>query len=100
MKRFWLLHLPCVVLGLLFLAGVFRPFMKTIELIGALCLLTNRAPALKLAILSPLLTVIVLFHVFLNPQGIPLAVVLLVCSVLLYIAYASRYASLVAPGNP
>jgi hypothetical protein len=134
MKRFWLLHLPRVILGLIFLAGAidgfafvftgehllhpptadpgleleealkatgfFWPFMKTVELIGALCLLTNWAPAFGLAILSPLVAVIVLFHVFLNPQGIPLAVVLLICVALLYRAYAPRYASLFAPGNP
>jgi putative oxidoreductase len=134
MKRFWLLHLPRVLLGVIFLAGAidgfafvftgehllhpptaergleleealkatgfFWPFMKTVELIGALCLLTNRAAAFGLAVLSPLIAVIVLFHVLLNPQGIPLAVVLLVCAVLLYVAYAPRYASLFAPGNP
>ena len=87
-------------LGALKETGFFWPFMKTVELIGALCLLTNRAPAFGLAILSPLIAVIVLFHVFLNPQGIPLALVLLVCMALLYRAYAPRYASLFAPGNP
>jgi hypothetical protein len=134
MKRFWLLHVPRVVLGLIFLAGAidgfafifsgehllhpptaerglvleealkatgfFWPFMKTIELIGALCLLTNRAPAFGLVLLTPLVAVIVLFHLFLNPQGIALAVVLVVCAVLLYRAYAPRYASLFAAGNP
>ena len=39
-------------------------------------------------------------HLFLNRQGIPLALVLLVCMALLYRAYAPRYASLFAPGNP
>jgi hypothetical protein len=134
MKRFWLLHLPRVILGVIFLAGAidgfafvltgehllhpptaerglelegalketgfFWPFMKIVELIGALCLLTNRAPAFGLAILTPLIAVIVLFHLFLNPQGIPLALVLLLCMALLYRAYAPRYASLFAPGNP
>ena len=58
--------------------GFFWPFMNSIELIGAICLLTNRAPALGLALLMPIMAVIVLFHVFLNPLGLPLATIMLV----------------------
>jgi putative oxidoreductase len=57
-------------------AGFFWPLTKTVELVGALCLLTNKAPVLGLALLSPIMTVIVLFHFVLNPGGIPLALVL------------------------
>ena len=54
-----------------------------VELIGDMCLLTNRAPAYGLALLAPLMTVIALFHAILNPGGLPLAVVLVVCGALL-----------------
>jgi hypothetical protein len=128
MKSFWLVTVPRVVLGIIFLAGAidgfafiltgahllhpptsergleleaalkatgfFWPTMKVIELIGALCLLANRAPAFGLAILAPIMAVVVLFHVFLNPQGIPMAAVLVVCGALLLRAYAPRYAAL------
>lgn len=134
MKTFWLVTLPRVVLGLLFLAGAidgftwvftgahlvnppttprglafqlaleatgfFWPLMKSIELVGAICLLSNRAPALGLALLAPLMTVITLFHVVLNPQGLPLAAVVVVCGGLLLRAYASRYGALLARGTP
>jgi hypothetical protein len=33
------------------------------------------------------ITVIVLFHLFLNPQGLPMAAVMVVCSLLLLRAY-------------
>jgi hypothetical protein len=75
-------------------AGFLWPLMKTVELVGALCLLTNRAPALGLALLSPVMTVVVLFHGFLNPQGAPLAALLVVCGALLLRAYLPRYACL------
>jgi putative oxidoreductase len=66
--------------------------MKTVELIGAVCLLSNRAPAFGLV--APVMTVIVLFHAFLNPQGIPLALVLVICGALLLRAFASRYGAM------
>ena len=73
--------------------------MKVVEITGASCLLSNRAPAFGLAILSPIMTVVVLFHLFLNPQGIPLAVLLVICGALLLRAYASRYATVFGSGD-
>jgi hypothetical protein len=130
MRRFWLVGVPRVLLGIIFLAGAidgfwfvftgnhlvhpptsprglefeaalkaagfFWPLMKAVELTGAISLLANRAPAFGLAILLPIMTVVVLFHFFLNPQGIPLALVLVVCTALLLRAYAPRYAALFA----
>jgi hypothetical protein len=80
-------------------AGFFWPLMKSVELIGALCLLTNRAPALGLALLAPLMAVITLFHLVLNPQGLPLAAVLVLCGGLLLRAYADRFMPLLARGG-
>jgi hypothetical protein len=39
------------------------------------------------------MTVVVLFHLFLNPQGIPLALLVVICGVLLLRAYGFRYAT-------
>ena len=64
---------------------------------GALCLLRNRAPALGLALLAPLMTVIVLFHFALNPGGIPLALVLVVTGGMLAIQYRNQFAHLLRP---
>jgi len=133
MKKFWLVTVPRVVLGLIFLAGAidgfsfiltgshlihpptsdrglqfeaalkatgfFWPLMKVVEIIGAICLLSNRAPAFGLAILSPIMTVVVLFHLSLNPQGIPLAFLLVICGGLLLRAYATRYATVLGSGD-
>lgn len=43
-------------------SGFFWPFMKTIYIVAALCLLTNRAPALGIALLIPIIAVIILFQ--------------------------------------
>lgn len=97
-----LIHPPTSDRGLVFEAalkatGFFWPLMKTVELIGALCLLTNKAPALGLVLLSPLITVIVFFHFILNPGGIPVALILLVTTAMLAFQYRSQVAGLLQP---
>jgi putative oxidoreductase len=94
-----LIHPPTSDNGLAFEAGLkaagfFWPLMKSIELVGALCLLTNRAPVLGLALLSPIMTVIVFFHFILNPGGIPLAIILVVTGSLLVYQYRWQLLSL------
>ena len=100
-----LIHPPTLTEGLAFEAalknaGFFWPLMKLIELIGALMLLTNRAPALGLALLAPLMAVIVLFHLVLNPGGLPLAIILVVCGVMVLRTNLSRFAPLLEAGIP
>jgi len=68
--------------------------MKTVDLVAVFCLLTNQAPAFGLALLAPIMSVVVLFQFFLNPKGIPIALLLIVCGGLLAYAYADRYAAL------
>jgi uncharacterized membrane protein YphA (DoxX/SURF4 family) len=94
-----LIHPPTSDRGLAFEAGLkaagfLWPLMKSIELIGALCLLTNKAPVLGLALLSPIMTVIVLFHFILNPGGIPLALILVVTGGMLVYQYRGNLISL------
>lgn len=94
-----LIHPPTSERGLQFeqaliASGFFWPLLKTVNLVGALCLLTNRAPAFGLALIAPVMTVIVLFHLVLNPQGMPVAIVLIVCGLLLVRTYAANYSAL------
>jgi hypothetical protein len=94
-----LIHPPTSDKGIAFeaalkAAGFFWPLMKTVEMIGALCLLTNKAPVLGLALLLPIITVIVLFHLVLNPGGIPLASILVATGGLLAYQYRSDLISL------
>jgi putative oxidoreductase len=94
-----LIHPPTSDKGLAFEAGLkasgfFWPLMKTVEFVGALCLLTNKAPVLGLALLSPIIAVIVLFHFVLNPGGIPLALILVAAGGLLAYQYRGHLISL------
>ena len=78
-------------------SGFFWPLLKMVNLIGALCLLTNRAPAFGFALIVPVITVIIGFHLFLNPQGLPMAAVMVVCGLLLLRAYWPQYSALFEP---
>lgn len=94
-----LIHPPTSTRGVAFeealqASGFLWPLLKTINLVGALSLLSNIAPALGLALIAPVMTVIVLFHLVINPQGIPVAVILVVLGLLLVVAYRDRYAAL------
>lgn len=94
-----LIHPPTSEAGLAFehglqASGFFWPLLKIVNLLGGLSLLLNLAPAFGLALLAPVMTVIALFHLVLNPGGIPLAAVMVLCGVLLVHAYRDRYAAL------
>lgn len=94
-----LIHPPTSARGVTFeealqASGFLWPLLKTVNLVGALSLLSNIAPALGLALIAPVMTVIVFFHLVLNPQGIPVAVILVVLGSLLVWAYRDRYAAL------
>lgn len=128
MKSIILVHLPRVLLGLLFLvsavdgfwfiftgnhlihpptsdrgvafeqalqaSGFFWPFLKTINLLGALSLLFNVVPAFGLALIAPVMATIVLFHAVINPQGMPVAGILVVLGLMLVWAWRDRYAAM------
>jgi hypothetical protein len=94
-----LIHPPVSPEGRLFeqglqMSGFFWPFLKVINLIGGLSLIFNVAPAFGLALIAPVMATIVLFHAFLNPQGLPLAGILVVTGLMLVWAYRDRYAAL------
>lgn len=100
-----IIHPPTSVEGLAFEAALKEaaflwPLMKSIELLGALLLLTDRAPALGLALLAPIMAVIVLFHAVLNLGGLPIAVILVVTGSLVLWSQRTRYAALFEAGTP
>ena len=94
-----LIHPPISDAGMRFEAalresGFLWPLMKSIDLIAGLMLLFNRAPAFALLLLLPIIAVIVLFHLVLNPGGIPVAIVLSALTAMLLFAWRDRYAPL------
>ena len=128
MKTFFLVTVPRVLLGVIFLisavdgfwwlatgvnlihpptsprgvvfetalqdSGFIWPFIKAVNLTGALSLISNVVPAFGLALIAPVMAVIVLFHATINPQGLPVAVILVVLGLMLVWAYRDRYAEM------
>lgn len=59
-------------------AGYFMTVLKLVEAIGGILLLTRRWVPLALVLLAPVVVHIFLFHAFLAPEGLPMAVALVV----------------------
>ena len=72
----------------------FMVFLKIIETVSGLLLLINKYTALVLVVIFPVTLNIFLFHAFLEPQGLPLAVPMLLINLFLGYAYRKYYAQL------
>ena len=72
-------------LGALFKTGFIFPVIKSIEILVGLSLLTNRFVSLALVTITPILTVIALHNFILDPNGIPLTLLIMgMFSILVY----------------
>jgi hypothetical protein len=76
----------------LFATGYMFPLIKGVEVIAGLMLVGNRYVTLALALLAPNIVNIVLFHVFLAPQGTPIALLFLAAELFLAWSYREAYA--------
>ena len=73
------------------------PYISVImacQLIGGLLLLTGQFVPLGLAILAPIVFNILLFHLFLAPAGLPLALLVVILWLLTYLNYRDNFAGL------
>lgn len=75
-------------LGALAATGYLLPLLVAVEVGAGLMLLTGRAVPLALVLLAPLLVNIVAFHLFLDPAGLAVPIVLV--AVELYLAWTHR----------
>lgn len=75
-------------LGALAASGYMFPFIKAVELLTGVLLLAGRYVPLALTLLAPVVVNIVLFHAFLEPQGIAIPLVALALGV--YLAWTER----------
>ena len=64
-------------------AGYFWPFEKACEILFGGLLLINRFVIFAIKGLASIIANIILFHIFLDPKGAHLAVIVLVCEVIL-----------------
>jgi putative oxidoreductase len=75
-------------------SGYFMPVLKSIELICALALLAGRFIPLTLVVLFPITFNILLFHAFLAPEGLPVAIFIFAGNLFLAYVYRDRYSPL------
>jgi len=66
-----------------------------LQVIGGLLLLIGRYVPLGLTLLGPVIVNILLFHVFLDPSGLPLAIIVAILALFLLWRYRTNFAGLV-----
>jgi len=74
-------------LGSLMKTGYFFPLLKATELAAGAFLLSGFFVPLALILLAPIVVNIILYHLYLDPQGLPLAVIIVVLEVFLIHSY-------------
>jgi len=68
-----------------------------LQVIGGLLLLIGRYAPLGLTLLGPVIVNILLFHIFLDHSGLPMAVIVAVLALFLVWRYRTNFAGLVKP---
>jgi uncharacterized membrane protein YphA (DoxX/SURF4 family) len=87
------------LMGALVATGYFMMVVKLVEVLAGLMILTGRFLPLGLILLAPVSVHILLFHVFLDRAGLPIAVVIIVLQLFLAWAYRDSFAG-VLQANP
>ena len=82
---------PAAFAGALFASGYFFPLLKGTEVAAGLLLLSGRFVPLALTVLAPVIVNILAFHVFLEPSGLPLPLVILVLELFLARSYRGAF---------
>ena len=82
------------LLGAFANTGYFFPMIKAIELAVGVLLLANIFAPLAIVLISPVLIGITTIHLFLNPAGLPMMIVLHVLHAIIAFGYRSYYQGL------
>ncbi len=76
----------------------FMIVLKLVEVVVGILILVRRFVPLALVLLAPVVVHIFLFHVFLAPEGIPMAVALVVLEAYLgFVVYRKSFKTVLAP---
>ena len=79
--------------GAIFASGLWVPIFL-LQIIPAVLLLINRYVPLALTILGPVVVNILLFHLFMAPAGLPLALLVAILWIVVYLTVRSAFAGL------
>ncbi|MGB5285205.1 MAG: DoxX family protein [Polyangiales bacterium] len=87
------------LMGALVATGYFMMVVKLVEVLAGLMILTGRFLPLGLILLAPVSVHILLFHVFLDPKSLPMAIFIIVLQLFLAWAYRGSFSG-VLEANP
>lgn len=79
------------LLGAFAKTGYFFPMIKAIELIAGILLLVNLIVPFAIILIAPILVGISTIHIFLNPQGLPIMIILHVLHGILICGYWNNF---------
>jgi putative oxidoreductase len=85
-----------VFAGVLMHSG-YMQVVGVLQLLGGICLLTGRLAPLGLTLLGPVIFNIVLFHIFFDRSGLPMAAVFAILSLFLLWAYRDKFPAIFRP---
>lgn len=77
-------------------SGYLMQLIKGTELVCAIAFIVGRFVPLAVVVIFPVIVNIVLVHAFLAPEGLPVAIFLLLANLFLAYYYRDRYKTLVA----
>ncbi len=83
-------------IGALISSGYIYP-IATLQVVGGLLLLIGRFIPLGLTLLGPVIVNIMLYHVFLDPSGLPVAIVVSILALFLIWVYRFRFPAIFQP---
>jgi uncharacterized membrane protein YphA (DoxX/SURF4 family) len=86
--------------GALFASGYLFPLLKSIEVAAGLLLLSGLFVPLTLAVLAPIIVNIIGFHLFLEPSGLPIPLVVLAAEIYLAWTYRAAFAPMLHLRTP
>jgi putative oxidoreductase len=78
-------------------AGYFWPLLRSLEILIGIALISGYFVPLALAVLAPINLQILIFHLALEPQNIPMAVILALLQAFLIYRYWASYKSIFVP---
>ena len=82
------------MMGVYIKMGYMFPLIFATQLVGGILLLTNMFAALGVVLLAPVIVNIVCLHAFVDPSGLPIAIVVLLAELFLAYSYKDKYALL------
>jgi putative oxidoreductase len=86
--------------GALFRTGYFIPLLASTEIVSGALLLTGTLIPFALVLIAPVIVNIFMFHLFLAPSGLPLAVVFAALEIALAWQYRHAYAAMFVTSRP